>query len=41
VRAAREVPDSVEVGDALKRHLATALGKSPEAVYWKFKRALG
>jgi zinc transporter 9 len=41
VRAEREVSDSVALGDALKAHLAEALDKRPEAVYWKFRRALG
>ena len=41
VRAEGEVAQSLSVGDALKRHLTKTLGKSPEAVYWKFKRGLG
>ena len=41
VRADGEVAHSVAVGDALKQHLATACARHPEAVYWKFKRALG
>ena len=41
VRADGEVANSVALGDTLKRHLHETLGKSPEAVYWKFKRALG
>lgn len=41
VRAEREVADSLALGDALKAHLGEALGKRPEAVYWKFRRALG
>jgi zinc transporter 9 len=41
VRADGEVARSLEVGNALKAHLLAALGKAPEAVYWKFKRGLG
>ena len=41
VRADGEVAHSVAVGDALKQHLAKASPRNPEAVYWKFKRALG
>src|SRR4029077_8239141 len=41
VRAEGEVAQSLSVGEALKQHLAEALGKAPEAVYWKFKRGLG
>lgn len=41
VRADGEVAHSVAVGDALKQHLGTASPRKPEAVYWKFKRALG
>ena len=41
VRADGEVAHTVRVGEALKAHLASTLGRSPEAVYWKFKRALG
>jgi zinc transporter 9 len=41
VRADGEVAQSVSVGDALKRHLGETLGRLPEAIYWKFKRALG
>jgi zinc transporter 9 len=41
VRADGDVARSLAVGDALKRHLGETLGKTPEAVYWKFKRALG
>jgi len=41
VRADGEVEHTVRIGEALKAHLASTLGRSPEAVYWKFKRALG
>ena len=41
VRADGEVEHTVRMGEALKAHLAATLGRSPEAVYWKFKRALG
>jgi zinc transporter 9 len=41
VRADGEVEHTVRIGEAMKAHLATTLGRSPEAVYWKFKRALG
>ncbi len=41
VRADGEVARTVATGEALKEHLAKTLGRSPEAVYWKFKRALG
>jgi len=41
VRADGEVEHTVRLGEALKAHLASTLGRSPEAVYWKFKRALG
>ncbi|HTI46439.1 MAG TPA: cation transporter [Casimicrobiaceae bacterium] len=41
VRANGEVEHSLAVGDELKAHLAGTLARSPEAVYWKFKRALG
>jgi hypothetical protein len=41
VRADGEVPHTVALGEAMKEHLASALGRRPEAVYWKFKRALG
>lgn len=41
VRADGEVPQSLAVGDAIKDHLKARTGKAPDAVYWKFKRALG
>jgi len=41
VRAGGEVEHSLDLGEALKEHLRQALNKSPEAVYWKFKRGLG
>ena len=41
VRADGEVPESLSVGEALKAHLDAAFGKNPDAIYWKFKRALG
>jgi zinc transporter 9 len=41
VRADGEVEHTVSLGEALKAHLDATLGRSPEAVYWKFKRALG
>jgi solute carrier family 30 (zinc transporter), member 9 len=41
VRADGEVAQSVAVGDALKQHLALSCPRNAEAVYWKFKRALG
>jgi divalent metal cation (Fe/Co/Zn/Cd) transporter len=37
VRAAREVPGSFALGEALKAHLADAHGKTVAAVYWKFR----
>jgi zinc transporter 9 len=37
VRAAREVPDSFAVGEALKAHLKADHGKRVDAVYWKFR----
>jgi zinc transporter 9 len=41
VRADGEVLHTVAIGEAMKEHLEGALGRRPEAVYWKFKRALG
>ena len=41
VRADGEVAHSVALGDELKQFLASALARNCEAVYWKFKRALG
>jgi zinc transporter 9 len=41
VRADGEVLHTVAIGEAMKEHLESALGRRPEAVYWKFKRALG
>jgi divalent metal cation (Fe/Co/Zn/Cd) transporter len=41
VRADGEVARSLAMGDALKRHLGESLGRTPEAVYWKFKQSLG
>ena len=39
VRADGDVAHSFSVGEALKQHLRTTLGKGVEAVYWKFPRA--
>ena len=37
VRAAAEVPGSFALGEALKAHIQDGIGKTVDAVYWKFR----
>jgi len=39
IRAESDVPESFELGEALKEHLKTAFDKMANAVYWKFPKA--
>ena len=41
VRTESDVPESFELGEALKAHLKTAFDKMANAVYWKFAKRTG